>query len=87
MKLIASFKEANWTFLTPEWSQDIFLLQVSSSRGQMKQHITSEAHNMPGYTPSPPCPCVKVKIVQFIHVKKDILKDALIKEITVLANI
>ena len=31
--------------------------------------------------------CVKVKIVQCIHVKKDILKDALIKEIMEPANI
>ena len=51
-----SFKEAKRTFLTPECSQDIFHLHVSSSWGQMKQYIKNEAHKMPGSIPSPPCP-------------------------------
>ena len=49
------------TFLTPEWSQDIFLIHVSSSLVQMKQHIQNEAHNLAGSTPSLPCPLSKLR--------------------------
>ena len=43
-----SFKEAKRTFLTSEWIQDIFLLHVSSSLGQIKKLIKNEAHNLAG---------------------------------------
>ena len=45
-----SFKEAKRTFVTPEWSQDMFLVHVSSNFGQIKQNIKNEAHKFAGST-------------------------------------
>ena len=56
MQIINSVRR---TFLT--LSQDIFLLHASSSWEQMNQNRKNEAHNIPGCTPSPPCPLRKLR--------------------------